>query len=81
MLRSKAVGLTDDDGFDLPLTQQELADSLGITSVHMNRTMQELRSQGLIATRSKQVIINDMERLMEFSEFDPKYLHQGNGHA
>jgi hypothetical protein len=76
MLRSNAVGLTDDDSFDLPLTQEELADTMGITPVHMNRTLQALRSRNLITTQGKQVIINDVERLMEFADFNPNYLHQ-----
>jgi CRP-like cAMP-binding protein len=79
MLRSKAVGLTDDDSFDLPLTQEELADTMGITPVHMNRTLQTLRGRNLITTRGKRVVINDAKRLMEFSDFNPNYLHQEGG--
>jgi CRP-like cAMP-binding protein len=81
MLRSNAVGLTDDDSFDLPLTQEELADTMGITPVHMNRTLQALRSRNLITTQGKQVLINDVERLMEFADFNPNYLHQEGGRA
>jgi CRP-like cAMP-binding protein len=81
MLRSNAVGLTDDDSFDLPLTQEELADTMGVTPVHMNRTLQALRSRNLITTQGKQVIINDVERLMEFADFNPNYLHQEGGRA
>jgi CRP-like cAMP-binding protein len=81
MLRSKAVGLTDDDSFDLPLTQEELADTMGITPVHMNRTLQALRRSDLITTRGKRVIVQDAGRLMAFADFNPNYLHQEGGRA
>ena len=79
MLRSRAVGLTDDDSFDLPLTQEELADTVGTSHVHMNRTLQKLRGDGWITTNGKNVLVNDLPALMEFSGFDPTYLHQENG--
>jgi CRP-like cAMP-binding protein len=76
LLRLRAVGMTEDDSFELPLTQEELADTAGISSVHMNRTLQQLRAQGLITTKGKRLIINDVERLMDFADFDRTYLHQ-----
>ena len=79
LLRSRAVGLTDDDGFDLPLTQEELADTMGITPVHMNRTLQLLRQDGLITTEGRRVTVSDPGRLMELADFDPNYLHQEGG--
>ncbi len=81
LLRSKAVGLTDDDSFDLPLTQEELGDTMGLSTVHTNRTLQELRSQGLITSKGRRLIVNDMDRLMEFADFNKNYLHQENGRA
>lgn len=80
MLRSKAVGLTD-DSFDMPVTQEELADTLGLSHVHMNRTFQKLRGDGWITTNGKRVVINDVPALMEFADFDPTYLHQEAGRA
>jgi len=77
--RAKAVGLTDDHSFELPVTQEELADTMGMTPVHMNRCFQTLRGQGLITTDGRRIIIDDLERLMAFSEFDPMYLHQIKG--
>ncbi len=76
LLRSKAVGLSDDDGFDLPLTQEELADTMGLSTVHVNRTLQDLRGNGLITSKGKRMIVNDVDRLFAFAEFNPKYLHQ-----
>ncbi len=81
MLRSKSVGLTSDDSFDLPLTQEELGDSMGITSVHMNRTLQFLRSEGFITTNGKRVTVTDTDRLIAFAGFNPIYLHQEQGRA
>jgi CRP-like cAMP-binding protein len=76
LLRSKAVGLTDGDNFEMPLTQEELADSMGMTPVHMNRCFQALRGHGLITTNGKRIVIDDLRKLVAFSEFDPIYLHQ-----
>jgi CRP-like cAMP-binding protein len=81
LLRSKAVGLADDNSFELPLTQEELGDTMGLSTVHINRMMQELRGDGLIATKGKRVTINDLNRLMAFSEFNPNYLHQEGARA
>lgn len=75
LLRSKAAGLTYDDSFELPPTQEELADSMGMSTVHMNRMLQELRSQGLITSKGKRIIVDDRDRLMAFAEFNPNYLH------
>ena len=76
LLRAKAVGLTEDDSFELPLTQEELGDTMGMSTVHMNRTMMELRGQDLITSKDKRVTVHDLGRLMEFSQFNPNYLHQ-----
>jgi CRP-like cAMP-binding protein len=79
MLRSRAVGLTDDDSFEMPVTQEELADTLGLSHVHMNRTFQKLRGDGWITTNGKRVVVNDIVALQDFADFDPIYLHQENG--
>ncbi len=76
LLRSKAVGLTDDDSFELPLTQEELGDTMGLSTVHTNRTLQELRGKGLITSKGKRMIVNDVDKLFEFADFKPNYLHQ-----
>jgi CRP-like cAMP-binding protein len=81
LLRSKAVGLTEDDSFEMPLTQGELGDTMGLSTVHINRTLQELRSKRLITSKAKRVIVDDLDRLMTFAEFNPNYLHQEGGRA
>jgi CRP-like cAMP-binding protein len=62
--------------FELPLTQEMIADTLGLTPVHINRTMQKLRSGAMIAPAGRKVAILDIERLRELAEFDPSYLRQ-----
>jgi CRP-like cAMP-binding protein len=74
-LRMEAVGLVRDLGFDLPITQQELGDALGISTVHANRTLQELRATGLLKWRGSRVTIVDFDRLAAFADFDATYLN------
>lgn len=76
LLRMRSVGLTGDHSFDLLVTQEELGNTLGLSTVHINRTMQDLRKRGLITTQGKRMIVNDMDGLMEFTDFNPNYLHQ-----
>lgn len=77
--RMRAVDLVNpDDQFDLPLTQTELADTLGLTSVHVNRTLQRLREDGLIALTKGRLTILNPERLAQISGFDGGYLRLGS---
>lgn len=78
LLRLQAVGLADANSYGLPLTQDEIGDTLGITPVHANRTLQDLRKAELLAFRSKRVTIPDPARLMAYCDFDPSYLHLTN---
>ncbi|MBZ9747714.1 Crp/Fnr family transcriptional regulator [Mesorhizobium sp. CO1-1-7] len=76
LIRTEAVGLARGNSFDLPLTQQELADTMGMSLVHMNRTLQGLRSRELITTNGHTVTVENPRALMKFAAFDPLYLHQ-----
>jgi CRP-like cAMP-binding protein len=73
--RYEAVGLTQDTSFALPVTQAELADALGLSAVHANRTVQALRGEGMVEMEAGHVTILDLERLQTFAQFDPTYLH------
>ncbi len=75
LVRSRAMGLTTDRSYELPITQAELGDALGLSTVHVNRVLQELRSEKLIVLRSGLLSIPDWESLKEAGEFDPAYLH------
>jgi CRP-like cAMP-binding protein len=74
-LRLQQVGLTSDGEFVLPLTQEQLGETMGLTSVHVNRVLQRMRANGLITLSSKQMHIHDIERLRQIADFDPNYLH------
>jgi CRP-like cAMP-binding protein len=75
-VRLEAVGLTNGWSYKLPITQAELGDATGLSTVHVNRTLQELRGDGLITTpKGGQVIIKDWDGLQKAGEFDPTYLH------
>lgn len=74
--RLQLIGRCDGTTFDLPMTQNEYGDALGLTSIHVNRTLQELRKDGLIAVQRQSVTILDEARLAELAGFDRTYLHQ-----
>jgi CRP-like cAMP-binding protein len=74
-LRMEIVGLTDGTSCDFPLTQLDLADATGLTAVHVNRTLQELRKDGLIELHSRTLIIPDLEALRNAGLFNANYLH------
>jgi CRP-like cAMP-binding protein/ActR/RegA family two-component response regulator len=76
LLRLQAVGCASEDTYALPLTQIDLADTLGITPVHVNRTLQDFRRAGLIELKRRRLKILDLPRLRALAEFRPNYLHQ-----
>lgn len=73
-LRCDTVGATHDRGFEFPVTQSELADVLGLSAVHVNRTLQELRSRNMITWTGARLRIDNLEGLISMAEFDPTYL-------
>ena len=75
-LRLKQVGLGDERGYDFPATQSELGDAMGISTVHANRVLQELRGNRLITWHSSTVSILSWEGLQTAGDFDEAYLHQ-----
>lgn len=74
-VRLGLVGLNENNIFEFPLTQVEFGECLGLTSVHVNRTLQELRRRGLIELQSRRVRIFDFEGLKGVAQFDPAYLY------
>ncbi len=73
--RLKTVGLATGLGFDLPITQNHLAEANGLSLVHLNRTIQEMRREGLIELSERQLRIGDLERLKRVAMFNQNYLH------
>ena len=74
-LRLEMAGLGERSNYELPMSQEQLADALGITSVHTNRTLMSLGEDGLIKRTQRSVHIEDWPRLAEIGDFDPAYLH------
>ncbi|SFA69238.1 cAMP-binding domain of CRP or a regulatory subunit of cAMP-dependent protein kinases [Poseidonocella pacifica] len=70
------VGLGSRDGYACPLTQYLLADALGLSAVHVNRVLRQLREAGLVTFRDGFVSFDDYDRLTEFAQFDSSYLDQ-----
>jgi len=73
--RMRALGLTTTERFELPITQNELGDATGLSTVHINRTMQALRKAGLVVSQGKVHSIPDWRRLRETADYSPDYLH------
>jgi CRP-like cAMP-binding protein len=74
-LRLRAVGLTQGPSCELPITQAKLAEATGLTLVHLNRMLQELRATNLVVLKSKVLTIPNLEALMSAALFKPNYLH------
>ncbi|MGO4387655.1 Crp/Fnr family transcriptional regulator [Microvirga sp. 2YAF29] len=74
-LRLEMVGLVNGLSFDMPVTQADLGDVLGLSTVHVNRSLQELRLTGLISLRGRSLTLQNLEGLRELSFFDADYLH------
>jgi CRP-like cAMP-binding protein len=74
--RLTLVGRGTREGFACPLSQYQLADALGLSAVHINRVLRELREEGLLTFQKGQVTIHDVDRLAELAEFDRAYLDQ-----
>lgn len=72
--RLEAVGLTSGWSFSFPVSQIDLGDMLGLSAVHINRTLQDLRATGLVTWQKPTVTVEDWDGLARFAEFDPTYL-------
>jgi CRP-like cAMP-binding protein len=80
--RLQAVGRTHDEAsFEWPMTQAEVADAMGLSSVHVNRVLCQLRSDGLIVTNDNTIKVLDWQRLQEAGEFTPDYLFVSSGNS
>ena len=75
-IRARSTGLTDDGEFALPLSQLILADALGMTAVHINRVLKELRLSGAMSLKRGSVTILDATKLVHIAGFDDNYLHR-----
>ena len=78
-VRLRVMGRTRGTAMFIPLTQVEMADMLGLSAVHMNRTVQDLRARGLVVTDRDRITLPDFDRLAQLAGFDPLYLHLDPG--
>jgi len=74
-IRLDIVGLADNHRYLLPITQGDIADATGLTSVHVNRMLKQLRDEGLVTFRNSEVVIHDWDGLKRAAEFDDRYLY------
>lgn len=74
-LRMEVAGLAPSTNYELPITQEQLADSVALTSVHVNRTLMKLEADGLITRTKREITVIDWKRLVEAADFEPRYLH------
>ena len=75
LVRLRTVGLSNGYSCEWPITQAEIGDALGITTVHVNRVLQEMRADGLIELKGERLTIPDWDKLKEAGDFEPTYLH------
>ena len=75
LVRMRALHLVEDHAYPFPVTQAELGDATGLSSVHVNRVLQALRREGLLTWRGSALFIPDWDRLSAVGDFDAGYLH------
>ena len=73
--RLEASGMGSTSGYELPMTQEQLADCTGLTAIHVNRTLKAMDAEGLIDRQRRFVFIPDWERLRDVAGFNELYLH------
>jgi CRP-like cAMP-binding protein len=73
--RMRQVGLREGEALEVPLTQEQLGDTMALTTVHTNRVIQRMRAEGLISVTRKMIRVHDVARLRALCGYDPTYLH------
>lgn len=79
LTRLQSVGLADDQSFKIPLTQELLADALGLSIPHVNRVLRRLREDHLVVIEDQRVTVRDLDALSELADFEPGYLSRFPG--
>lgn len=78
-IRAEAANVGKAASYELPLTQEQLADAVGLTAVHVNRTLMRLEEEGHIRRSRRVIEIDDWQNLAKVADFHPRYLHIRNG--
>lgn len=74
--RLRIIGRVDGSNFEMPLTQEQIGEALGITAVHANRVIKQLRQEGIVELNRGRVTVLDERKFQELADFDGRYLHQ-----
>jgi CRP-like cAMP-binding protein len=74
-MRLEEAGLAQNHRYELPMSQEQLADAVGLTSVHVNRVLRQLEEEGLIGRRKRAIVIEDWARMRHVGDFNERYLH------
>jgi len=74
--RLRVIGRVEGNSFEMPLTQEEIGEALGITGVHVNRVVRQLREEGIVELQRGRVIVLDEGKFLQLADFDNRYLHQ-----
>jgi CRP-like cAMP-binding protein len=74
LTRLRTVGLGDENSYRMPLTQELIADALGLSVPHVNRTLRQLRDDGLVTIEEQRVVIKDIDAMSALADFDTSYL-------
>jgi CRP-like cAMP-binding protein len=74
--RLRTIGRLEGNSFEMPLTQEEIGEALGITAVHVNRVIRQLREDGIVELQRGRVTVLNEGKFREFADFDDRYLHQ-----
>jgi hypothetical protein len=74
-LRMEGAGLGGHINYELPITQEQLADAVALTPVHVNRTLMKLQQEGLITRNRRMITVIDWKEMMSQADFEPRYLH------
>jgi CRP-like cAMP-binding protein len=77
-IRLQSAGMMTGNRYELPMTQEQIGDATGLTSVHVNRTLQSLRKEGLITRDKRAIQIKDWKTLSAVGDFGASYLHADN---
>ena len=74
--RLKVIGQVSGARFEMPLTQEQIGEAMGITAVHVNRIVKQLRDDNVLELHRGSVTVIDEQKLLELADFDGLYLHQ-----
>ncbi|MCS3949707.1 CRP-like cAMP-binding protein [Bradyrhizobium japonicum] len=74
--RLRVIERLDGNSFEMPLTQEQIGEALGITAVHANRVIKQLRQEGIVELHRGRVTVLDERKFLELADFDGRYLHQ-----